>query len=346
MLEKINFIFSLFVTGTKFLVSEEGVKLMPCFSFCPLPGFKTGGFHYSKEDFKQNSFTLEDIFDSETVASLTNKSEYSITKTESVQIGICHTICPMKTFKPFEYLPLYICINVDINIYVHSKGSDIWFIYMAFALETPLIRLDSHNSEGIIAADLMLAETKTFLMDKTNLQCRHYEIDKKNHNEMALFDNCCKQQLWHQIKSKINCTIAGMSTLEVLDITSTRNEECYDERCALETANITWDIFLDLVKNTSSFGCPMPCEQISYKVDSIYYHKNNKVLVEGKFFSLFIAYSTLMVEERIETLNYDIASFLATAGGYLGLMLGFSFLSLLLTALAGLKKMIGVVYKK
>ena len=104
MLEK-KLTFSLFVTGTKFLVSEDGVKLMPCFSFCPLPGFKTGGFHYSKEDFKQNSFTLEDIFDSETVAKLTNKSEFSITKAESVQIGICHTICPMKKFKPFEYHP-------------------------------------------------------------------------------------------------------------------------------------------------------------------------------------------------------------------------------------------------
>ena len=337
---------SYIVTGTKFFVNEDGVKLLPCFSFCPLPGFKAGGFHYSRDDFKQNSFTLEDIFDSETVANLTNKSKFSIIEAESAQIGICHTICPMKKFKPFEYLTLYIHLDVDINIYVHSKGSDIWFIYMAFALEIPVIRLDSHNSEGIIAADLMLAETKTFTLDKTNQHCFHYEIDKKNHNEMAFFDNCCKKQLWHQTKSRIKCMIAGLSTLEVLDTTGIKIEECSDKKSALETELTASEIFLDLITNTSSFGCPMPCEQISYKVDSIYYHRNNKIIVEGKFFSLFIAYSTLMVEERIETLNYDIASFLATAGGYLGLMLGFSCLSLLLTALAGLKKLIGILNKK
>jgi hypothetical protein len=41
-------------------------------------------------------------------------------------------------------------------------------------------------------------------------------------------------------------------------------------------------------------------------------------------------YSTLDVEERIETLVYDAGNFLAAAGGNLGLLLGFSCLSTVL----------------
>jgi hypothetical protein len=40
--------------------------------------------------------------------------------------------------------------------------------------------------------------------------------------------------------------------------------------------------------------------------------------------------SSLIVEERVETLVYDVGSFLAAAGGNLGLFLGFSCLSVFL----------------
>ena len=94
-----------------------------------------------------------------------------------------------------------------------------------------------------------------------------------------------------------------MFTLKVLDKTMTEIEGCTDKRSALETELKPSKLILDFVTNTSSCGCPMPCEQISYKVDTIYCDENNKMLLEGIFFSLFIAYSTLVVEERIETLN-------------------------------------------
>jgi len=41
--------------------------------------------------------------------------------------------------------------------------------------------------------------------------------------------------------------------------------------------------------------------------------------------------SSLFVEERIESYIYDLGNFLAAAGGHLGLSLGFSCLSALLT---------------
>jgi hypothetical protein len=49
------------------------------------------------------------------------------------------------------------------------------------------------------------------------------------------------------------------------------------------------------------------------------------------YFEFF--YDSLAVEERFETLVYDTGSLLASAGGNLGLMLGFSCLSVLMAAL-------------
>ena len=46
-------------------------------------------------------------------------------------------------------------------------------------------------------------------------------------------------------------------------------------------------------------------------------------------FIALIFYSTLNVEELVETLVYDTGNFLAAAGGNLGLMLGVSCLSIL-----------------
>jgi hypothetical protein len=44
---------------------------------------------------------------------------------------------------------------------------------------------------------------------------------------------------------------------------------------------------------------------------------------------LGLAFSSLDVESRVETLVYDTGSMLAAAGGYLGLFLGFSCLTCL-----------------
>ncbi len=48
------------------------------------------------------------------------------------------------------------------------------------------------------------------------------------------------------------------------------------------------------------------------------------------FSTLDLLFSSLNVEEKVETLVYDIASFMATAGGNLSLLLGFSCLSVLI----------------
>ena len=69
-----------------------------------------------------------------------------------------------------------------------------------------------------------------------------------------------------------------------------------------------------------------------------YYHKTTYIDVENvdsldNEFYLTLSFSTIDTEERVESLVYDLGNFFAAAGGNLGLFLGFSCLSGLLTSL-------------
>jgi hypothetical protein len=71
---------------------EDDRKYLPSFTFCPWPVYKTRGLHYNPEDFKKNTFNLEEIFYNDTLIDLKNSSLYSFNETWSVHYGRCHTI--------------------------------------------------------------------------------------------------------------------------------------------------------------------------------------------------------------------------------------------------------------
>ena len=82
--------------------------------------------------------------------------------------------------------------------------------------------------------------------------------------------------------------------------------------------------------------CPLPCKKTTYDLNVKDFHANswtdpfNKTgLINVSSVTLLsLFYETLSTEEMVETLMYDVGSFLAAAGGNLGLFLGFSCLSM------------------
>ena len=78
-------------------------------------------------------------------------------------------------------------------------------------------------------------------------------------------------------------------------------------------------------------GCPVPCTSTSYNHEIQYFSRRiNTSIAESNYFQLRVYYNTLEVEERTETLLYDLSNFLSASGGNLGLLMGFSCLSALL----------------
>ena len=330
--------------------NPEEKKLLPCFTFCPLPPFKTDdlSLSYTRKAYKENTFKLNDVFSDETVKILKNATEFAITETESVILGVCQTICKLQKVEAFDFsFSLQMRRSWDVNIYFHSKGSELWFLFSPVVLDSQFVTLLTQNDKGLIAADLSISETQTTVLNKKGMPCRHYTIDVENHNQNVDYLDCQKKKTWSKLRPKINCTIAGMSSLSDNDFAEM--EECKDDESAWHTRAPLSEIAVQSLKYPSKFGCDPPCKSISYIFSKLYYHQHSMHkeyynTKDGIFFLLSIYYKTLMVEERTETLIYDVPGLLSAAGGNLGLMLGFSCLSVLFGAIQCLSKLFVILH--
>ena len=73
---------------------------------------------------------------------------------------------------------------------------------------------------------------------------------------------------------------------------------------------------------------------------------NFENFVESNNFDLYYSFETMDTEERMETLTYDLGNFLVAAGGNLGLFLGFSCFSLMVTFIEYLNHKIKTIFLK
>ena len=80
----------------------------------------------------------------------------------------------------------------------------------------------------------------------------------------------------------------------------------------------------------------VPCVQRSYRLVTERYHKFNQLVTKEHlnftedYFMLNYAFATLNVEQKIESLDFDLGALLSAAGGNMGLFLGLSVSSLAL----------------
>jgi hypothetical protein len=158
------------------------------------------------------------------------------------------------------------------------------------------------------------------------------EINQSEENE--LFLSCVREMMRKKVPTNISCTTPPFKNF-LPDMNN-----CKEKNELINFMNNFAGFFNNIVEKPHSIGCPLPCRQIYYKVTLDYTHKN---LFNGKSFEYFFfqyKYSTLLVEERIESYDYDIGSFLVAAGGNLGLFLGFSCFSILFFSIELMKKLL------
>ena len=103
-LQKKKIIWSDLFPGINYINTDLLSKLLPCLTFCPVPSFKSTELSLNSESFRKNSYTMDDIFDKVTTTFLANKTEFSVTETESVVFGICITICILRKVEKYYFL--------------------------------------------------------------------------------------------------------------------------------------------------------------------------------------------------------------------------------------------------
>ena len=130
---------------------------------------------------------------------------------------------------------------------------------------------------------------------------------------------------------------------------------CKDRQSGIDTFNTFFKITSKSGRENWLTACPPPCKQKSYNIKIVPYHRNSLVdatftyekTLGEPFIYLSLYYDSLGIIEQDETLLYDVGSFLSAAGGNLGLLLGFSCLSVFIGIFKLLKlKKIKSLYSK
>ena len=145
------------------------------------------------------------------------------------------------------------------------------------------------------------------------------------------FLNCSKKAICANLTKELKCTIAGFDEFVYKCL---HLPECSNQSEANTKLQST---FFEFLEDPKSLGCKVPCERKSYNFEVNTIHMNS-LLFEGSpelenssYYHVFYYFKTYLIEKRTEFLVYDLGGFFAAAGGNLGLCLGFSCLSILLT---------------
>ncbi len=179
---------------------------------------------------------------------------------------------------------------------------------------------------------LAITEKETAYIDRKNAPCQTYN------NEDYL--ECFLDKINNLFQTRLNCTTHGIFSLT----RKTNLKNCSSEYDIKTTFGFYNEIFDRTSKYLSEQGCKFPCIQTTYKSSMISYHKYkwidpNKIYPRSDdAVRLEVFYETLLTEDGVEAYVYDLGSFLAQAGGNLGLCLGFSCLSVLLDVLKFIKQ--------
>ena len=88
----VKFNLKLTTTGVTFRDDKITNRTIPSYTICPWQVYRTNGFYYKQSDFLKNTFTLEEIFHTSSLANLKDNSLYEVKTVRSYFYGVCYTI--------------------------------------------------------------------------------------------------------------------------------------------------------------------------------------------------------------------------------------------------------------
>ena len=326
--------------GIRFRDDQVTSKKFPCLTFCPWPAFRKRGFYYNDKMLKENTFDLEDVFQNTTVVELNNKTLYDVKELKNYMTGRCFIVCPLRKYSKVEPVTFLLKKSWDINLYVHAKEDAFWFMLSNFPTLMAQTLLPIQRKEGSSIEMLLLSESEVTTRNQDSSKCKMYE---KNENPHSEFISCSKTYFGSILRPILNCLLPGFEDL----LPEKELKECSNLAEGLNATenfdNVKWasNQNLDLM-------CPHPCLQKGYNLKIEFMHRNTWIDSRNFFgeqvinstYLLNVAFESLLVEEKVEALVYDGVSFVAAAGGNLGLFIGFSCFSVLIALVKLFKKKI------
>ena len=272
-------------------------------------------------------------------------SDYTIKEVESIEDGQCFTVNFLNKLVLGNETLVTVKRKDDLVMYIHNCGDEFWLNWVEFPTDVSTFQLNVKSNKNAIMTTISFAETHTVYMDKDYSPCKDYNahLDESFKWEPLNYIECCRKNFQAQLLANISCSIVGLKPF--LNLTS-KLPECQSKEDAVQMYRAYRSLLKQYQGNLDLLGCPFPCFTRTYNVKWIDFHKNSLIedtkLYEEEFLAqyyyLTFSYNSFTIEEKVETLVYDIGSFLTSIGGNLGLFLGFSCFSLLVSLIEMLKE--------
>jgi hypothetical protein len=134
--------------------SHQVKKLFPCFTLRYLAPYKKRGFYYDFGQFKASTFSLNDIFEDESLSLVKNSSLFEIREINSLLHGKCYSLCPLTLMALNENIQLQIKNEQNFEILVYNRDEEFWLILPRFPLGIGSSRIEAKNSDHMVSADV------------------------------------------------------------------------------------------------------------------------------------------------------------------------------------------------
>ena len=293
----------------------------PSITLCPGQAWKASGPFLNEYQFKNSTYSMEEIFHPLTLNALQNKSLFIVKEQYASYYGLCFTMEKLTPEHVSDYsFQIVVNASMDYNYYLHEPYENEWLFMSVYPYEVPINYINANNNDHIGGADIIIQkEIIKRIPGKGN--CDDISI---NH-----LCNCWKDRLARALRQvNITCKIPA---LRFTRFNINHLNDCKTKDAALEVEDLVYKL---AQKNLNGNVCGKICTLVRYRnvlnlLSDYVLSKELKKYGDG-YFIIWSFYSSLHVEEKVEQYVFDFDSSLVAIGGSLGLFLGWSMKSILL----------------
>lgn len=296
--------------------------LPPSITLCTGPAWKKSGPFLSQKAFENSTYTWDEIFHPITLTALRNESLFKIQTQYASYYGLCFVIQKLNPEKVSDYsFQIVVTDKMDYNYYLHEPYENEYLLESVYPYEIEMVYFGSSMGANIGAIDIIYRKEITQKLSGKN-GCQDISIEE--------FVGCIRTSLQRSLEnSTIKCKIP------LFDYTTyiTDNlEYCTTKEDALAVETLVYEL---AQKNHASYVCGSICMRSTYP--SVINPLSKRVLSKelqkygDGYLIIWAFYSSLNVEEKIETYVFDFNSAIIAVGGSLGLFVGWSLYSMITT---------------
>ena len=294
----------------------------PVITFCPGEAWKSSGPFLNDEEFDRSTFKKEEIFHPKTLELLQNDNLFVFKEQYATYYGLCFVIQKLTAEKISDYSTQLVVNNtMNYYFYLHEPFENEWLYMSVYPYEVKIYPMNANNNKGIGGASIK--NSKEIVMKiPGNDGCL-----EKTTEELI---ECWKDQLAQSLeKASIKCKVPA---LRFSRFDTSHLDDCRTKEQALE---VEGTIYTVAQENLDKDVCGKICQSVKYNYNLASYGKKvlSKEIEEygDGYFIIWSYYSSLYVKEKVETYIFDFDAVVVAVGGNLGLFMGYSLKSIIIS---------------